>query len=38
MLRNQEVATLLENLAELQEAKNESLFRIGAAGWSAVMS
>jgi DNA polymerase (family 10) len=30
MIRNQEVATLLENVAELLEAKNESVFRIGA--------
>ncbi len=30
MIRNQEVATLLDSIAELLEAKGESVFRIGA--------
>jgi DNA polymerase/3'-5' exonuclease PolX len=30
MIRNQEVATLLENVVEQLEARNESVFRIGA--------
>lgn len=30
MIRNQEVATLLDTIAELLEAKGESVFRIGA--------